>query len=80
MTKRYKRLLEKAGLRDQRFHDLRHCCGSLLNAQGVPARTIMEILGHSQISITMDFYVHVTLDSQQEAMGKMNNSLGTQSA
>ena len=40
----------------------------------------MEILGHSQISITMNFYVHPTLDGQQEAMGKMNDLLGTQSA
>jgi integrase len=78
VTKRYKRLLRKAGLRDQRFHDLRHCCGSLLIAQGVHARTVMEILGHSQISVTMDFYGHITLDTQQEAMGKLDDLLNTQ--
>jgi site-specific recombinase XerD len=37
----------------------RHCCASLLLAQGVPARVVMEILGHSQIALTMNTYSHV---------------------
>ncbi|NLE73911.1 MAG: site-specific integrase, partial [Actinobacteria bacterium] len=57
VTKRFKRLLREAGIRDQRFHDLRHCCGTLLVAQGVHPRVVMEILGHSQISVTMNTYV-----------------------
>jgi integrase len=42
-----------------RLHDLRHGCASLLLAQGVPARVVMEVLGHSQISMTLDTYSHV---------------------
>jgi integrase len=49
----FKRILRKAGLPDKRFYDLRHTCASLLLAQGVHPRVVMDILGHSQISLTM---------------------------
>jgi len=42
-----------------RLHDLRHSCASFLLAQGVSARVVMEILGHSGIAITMNTYAHV---------------------
>lgn len=56
---RFQDALASAGLPRQRFHDLRHCCASLLLAQNVPARVVMEQLGHSQISLTMNTYSHV---------------------
>ncbi len=45
LVTRFKALLQQAGLPDIRFHDLRHSCASLLIAQGVPARVIMETWG-----------------------------------
>lgn len=42
-----------------RFHDLRHSCATLLLVQGVSPRVVMEILGHSQINVTMNTYIHV---------------------
>ena len=51
--------LTAAGLPRMRLHDLRHGCATLLLAQGVPARVVMEILGHSQISMTLNTYSHV---------------------
>lgn len=39
----------------------------------VPAKVVQEILGHSQISMTMDIYSHVLPDMQHEAMAKMND-------
>ena len=59
VVSRFKKVLGKAKLRDQRFHDLRHACASLLLDQGVAPRAVMETLGHSQISLTMDTYAHV---------------------
>lgn len=41
VTKSFKRSLKKAGLRDQRFHDLRHCAATMMLSQGVPARVVM---------------------------------------
>jgi len=42
----FKAVLKKAGLPDIQFHDLRHSAASLMLAQGVPLRVVMEVLGH----------------------------------
>jgi integrase len=42
---------------------------------GVAPRVVMEILGHSQISITMDVYTHVVQDTQREAISHMDRLL-----
>jgi integrase len=55
----FQRLVGTADLRHVRLHDLRHTAASLMLAQGVSARVVMEILGHSQISVTMNTYSHV---------------------
>ena len=47
----FKVILRDAGLPAIRYHDLRHTAATLLLAQGVDPRTIMETLGHSQISL-----------------------------
>jgi integrase len=39
-----------------RIHDLRHTCATLLLAQDVHSKVVREILGHLQISLTMDTY------------------------
>lgn len=56
-------------------HDARHGTATLLTAAGVAPRVVMEILGHSQISITMDVYTHVVQDTQREAMSHMDRLL-----
>ena len=57
--RQFRKLLARAGLPPVRLHDLRHTAASLLLAQDVPARVVMEILGHSQIALTMNTYSHV---------------------
>ena len=71
VTTRFPRLLTPAGLPCQRFHDLRHCAASLLLAGGVPARTIMGILGHSRISLTMNTYAHLSPALERDAADRM---------
>jgi len=56
---RLHKLLDGAGLPRQGMHGLRHCFASLLLALGVAPRVVMELLGHAQISQTMDTYSHV---------------------
>lgn len=69
-------LLTRAGLPRVRLHDLRHTCASLLLAQGVDPRTIMEILGHSQISLTLNTYTHISPSLKRDAAEKMDALLG----
>jgi integrase len=68
----FKRILAKAGLPDMRFHDLRHSAASLMLAQGIPLRSIQEILGHSSISLTANLYAHVGEQLKREAADAMD--------
>lgn len=72
---RLQKLLVDIGLPKYRFHDLRHSCASLLLSQGLPARTIMEILGHSQINLTLNTYSHVFPEMTRAAADVMDNLL-----
>ncbi|MFK4224441.1 tyrosine-type recombinase/integrase [Streptomyces sp. NPDC019890] len=66
----------RAGIRQHvRFHDLRHTCASLLHDQGADARTIMEVLGHSSIRVTMDAYTFVRPDTQRAAFDRVSDAL-----
>jgi integrase len=78
LSRHFKAMLSKAGLPETiRFHDLRHSCATLLIAQGVHPRVVMEILGHSQISVTMNTYSHVLPETQREAAAKLAALLET---
>ena len=52
-------LLESAGLRRFRFHDLRHTFGSLLIQDGASLAYVKEQMGHSSIQVTVDTYGHL---------------------
>jgi integrase len=73
-------LLGAAGLPHQRFHDLRHCAASLLLAGGVAPRTIMGILGHSQISLTMNTYAHLSPALERDAARALDFVLAVEGA
>lgn len=70
-----KSLLEKAGLPDIRFHDLRHSSATMLLGMKVHPKIVQELLGHSQIAITLDIYSHVLPTMQEEAMHKIDEAL-----
>lgn len=71
----FRRILRKAKLPRMRFHDLRHSCASLLLAEGISPRVVMETLGHSRIAVTMDTYAHVMPALQRDAADAMDRSL-----
>jgi len=75
VTREFQTLLEQVGLPRQRFHDLRHTCASLLLAMNVQPRDVMEVLGHSQIGLTMNTYSHVMPPALRNAASRMDEIL-----
>lgn len=71
----FKHLLKVAALPDIRLHDLRHACASLLADEGVAPRTAMEILGHSNIAVTLEVYTRALDTSKREAIDAMDRLL-----
>ena len=71
------RLLDEAGVRRVRFHDLRHGAATFLLAQGVAMKVVQDVLGHSQISMTADLYSHVVPELRREAADRMAAALFT---
>jgi len=63
----------RAGVRQIHLHDTRHTCASLLVALDVHPRIAMKILRHSQISMTMEIYSHVTDEQTRDALERLGN-------
>jgi integrase len=68
----FQAMLTAAKLPRVRFHDLRHTAATLLLSQGVDPRTIMETLGHCQISLTLNTYSLVMPALQIDAAAKID--------
>jgi integrase len=75
VIRRYHAILMTTGLPRIRFHDLRHSAATLLLAQGVSPRYISDLLGHSQVSFTMQTYAHVLPHVQRDVATKMDEIL-----
>jgi integrase len=67
----------RAGMDSHRFHGLRHDFASLLPAAGVPDRVVMEMMGHSTISMTANRYQHVPDELQHVAADRLDAVLWT---
>src|ERR671913_197611 len=77
LQRHFKSLLGRAGLsKGFRFHDLRHTCATLLLRQGVNPKFVQELLGHADISLTLNTYSHVLPDMGDAAAGGMDAALG----
>ena len=60
---------------DIRFHDLRHTCAILLFTQGVHPKIVSEMIGHANISITLDAYSHVIPGLGEATASEMEDAL-----
>lgn len=75
VTRSFKPLLGRAHLPNIRFHDLRHTCATLMLSGGIHPKVVQELLGHANVTITLDTYSHVLPNMQGEAAGKMDSML-----
>ena len=77
LIRHFKRMLERSGLASTfRFHDLRHTCATLLLKQGIRVKFVQELLGHGDVSLTLNVYSHVLPDMGDTAAGAMDEALG----
>ena len=71
-NRRFNIALKRAGLPQKyTIHTLRHTFATINLRNGVPAKIVQEMLGHSTITTTLDLYTHVDLEMQNEAVKKM---------
>lgn len=68
-----KSTLAKLSIEPIKFHALRHTYATRLFEANVPPKTVQVLMGHYDISITMDIYTHVMEDTKLEAIEKLNN-------
>ncbi len=75
VTRTFQRLLVQAGIRQVRLHDLRHGVATFALTEGVPMKTVQQILGHSTMQITADTYSHVIAEVSREGTDRVGNVL-----
>jgi len=75
LRKRFKLILDEAGLPEIRFHDLRHTAATLMLNHGIPVIVVSRRLGHARPSITLDIYGHLIPDKQKEVALLMDQLL-----
>lgn len=68
MQNRYRSLLKRAGVPYRNFHALRHTYATRCIEQNVDVKSVSEMLGHSDVRITLQTYVHVSLRHKQQAV------------
>ena len=71
MQYRFAKILEKAGLPKVHFHSLRHAFATRAIELGFDIKTLSELLGHSSVELTMNLYVHSSMERKRECMELM---------
>ncbi len=66
-----KKIMEKIGLKDVRFHDLRHSFAAISLQNGDDIKTVSENLGHATVAFTLDVYGHVTEKMKKDSADRM---------
>ena len=67
----FKQILKKSGLKSLNYHALRHTFATNCIQAGVDAKSLSEILGHSNVSVTLNIYVHSSMDIKKEQLKKI---------
>ena len=65
MQNRYKKILQEAGITYKNFHTLRHTYATNCIEDGTDVKSLSEMLGHSNVKITLNYYVHPSMDTKR---------------
>ena len=69
------RAQERAGVRRQRFHDMRHAFATLLLDASEEIAVISKMLGHADYSTTVDVYSHLSTERSRVAAARIDSLL-----
>ena len=69
---RYHRLLDECGVQSVNYHVLRHTFATRCIEAGVDVKSLSEILGHSSVSITLNTYVHSSMEMKRSQLEKLS--------
>lgn len=72
MQYHFNKVLKKCGIKIYKFHTLRHTFATRCVESGFEIKSLSEILGHSGIKITLDRYVHSSMNLKKKEMEKIN--------
>ena len=72
MENRFKAVLKKCGIEDANFHTLRHTYATRCIEAGVDVKALSEMLGHANVNITLNRYVHPTMQFKHENIKKLS--------
>ena len=72
MERYFQKLLKAAGLEKINFHALRHTFATRCVEEGFDTKSLSEILGHSNVNITLNRYVHPTMETKRNNMQKLS--------
>lgn len=73
VLKHYKDIVEKIGIPEKRFHDLRHSYATMALKSGDSIKDVQTNLGHSTAVITLNLYSHITAEMKKESSARMEN-------
>jgi integrase len=72
MQLHFRKVLEKCGIAPANFHALRHTFATRCVELGMDVKSLSEILGHASVTITMDRYVHPSMELKRENMNRLS--------
>ncbi len=73
---RFQKYLQSAGVKKKNFHILRHTFATNCIENGIDIKSLSEILGHSDVKITLNRYVHPTTDRKRQHMNSLSAIYG----
>lgn len=73
MQNHFKKILLKAGLQPVKFHSLRHTFATRCIEVVFDIKSLSKILGHTNVNITMNRYVHPTMKMKRENMQRLSD-------
>ena len=74
MQNRFKRYLAQCKIKDANFHALRHTFSTNAIEQGFDVKSLSELLGHANVNVTLNLYVHSSFELKRGYMDKLNLS------